>query len=140
MGPSRSDLVRVRPDVNKPTAPAPQPEEADLGQLQGGLSAVELHYATTSSVDLLRPIRTAPPTQTVFSFEPVDNEQDPRIPRGLTGPPTIPRHRQGLAGLPDRVLTQTPESSRPRMDSNTTAGSGSSGAVTDDAINELGER
>jgi hypothetical protein len=62
------------------------------------------------------------------------------MPRDLTGPPAVPRHRLGLAGSPDRVQTQTPEASRPRMDSNTTAGSGSSGAVTDDAVNELGER
>lgn len=137
MGPSRSDLVRVRPDKNKPAAPEPQAEEADFYQLQGGPSAVELHYATTRGVDSFRPIRTAPPMQSVFSF---DNGQDPQMPKDLTGPPAVPRHRLGLAGYPDRVQSQTPEVSRPRMDSNTTADSTSTGAVTDDVANEVVER
>lgn len=142
MGPSRSDLVHVRPDKNNRTAPEPQAEDVDFYQLQGGLSAVELHYATTTTrgIDSFRPIRTAPPMQTVFSFEPIGNGQDPQMSRDLTGPPTVPRHRQGLAGHLDRVQSQTPKASRPRMDSNTTAGSTSSGAVTDDAINEVVER
>ena len=140
MGPSRSDLVRVRPDKNKPTAPELQAEETDCHQLQEGPSAVELHYAATRDTDSFRPIRTAPPMQTVFSFEPIDNRQDPQMPRNLTGPPAVPRHRLGLAGYLDRVQSQTPEASRSRMDSNTTAGSANSGAVTDDAANEVSER
>jgi hypothetical protein len=141
MGPSRSDLVHVRPDMNKPTPPEPQAEEVDFFQLHGGLSAVELHYATTRGMNPFRPIRTAPPTQTAFSFGPVDNGgQDPQIHKDLPGLPAVPRHRLALAGSPDRVQTQTPGMSRPHLDSNMTAGSGSSGMVTDDAVNELGER
>ena len=134
MAPSRSDLVYVRPDMNKSTAPEPRAEDVDFYQLHGGLSAVELHYATTRGMDPFRPIRTAPPTQTVFAFEPVDNGRDPQMPKDLAGLPAPARHRLGLAGFPDRVQTQTPGTS------NTTAGSGSSSMVTSDAVKELGER
>jgi hypothetical protein len=134
MGPSRSDLVRVRPDINKPTPPVPHVEEAGL---YGGLSPVELHYATTRPMESSRSIRTAPPTQSVFAFDPVGDGQDHQMPRDLAGLPAVPRHRLGLTGLYDQVQIQTSEVSR---DSNTTAGSGSSGVVTDDAFNELGER
>jgi hypothetical protein len=140
MGPSRSDLVNVRVDMNKPTTPEPRAEEGDFYQLHGGLSAVELHYATTKSMDPFRPIRTAPPTQTVFSFEPIENGQDSQMPTNFAGPPAVPRHRQGLAGFLDRVQTQTPGTGCSRIDPNTIAASGSSGVVTDDAINEFSER
>lgn len=139
MGPSRSDLVHVRPDMNKPTPPLPRAEEADIYQVHGGLSAVELHHATTRGMEPFGTIRTAPPMQTVFSIEPVESRQNIQMPRDLTGPPAVPRHRLGLAGFSDRMQTQTPEGSRPRMDSDTTAGSGSSGVATDSAVNELGE-
>ena len=140
MGPSRSDLIRVRPDMNKPTAPEPRAEEGDFYQSHGGLSAVELHYATTRRMDPFRPIRTAPPTQTVFSFEPVENGQGPQMSKDFAGLPAVPRHRQGLAGFLDRVQTPTPGMGRSRIDPNTIAVSGSSDMVTDGAVNEFGER
>ena len=139
MGPSHSDLVHVRPEMNKRTASEPRAEGGDVYQLHGGLSAVELHYATTRGMDPFRPIRTAPPTQTVFSLEPVENGQDPQMPNDLSGVPAVPRHRQGLAGFPDRVQTHTPGTGRSRMGSNT-AVSGSSGVVTDGVAIEPGER
>ena len=143
MGPSRSDLVRVRPNMNKPTPPEPQAEEADFHQLRRGLSPVELHYATTRGMEPFRSVRTAPPMQSVFSFDIYDNGQDPQLPiglRDLAGPPAVPRHRLGLAGPRDQVQPQTSEASQARIDSSTTTGSGSSGVATDDAGNELGER
>ena len=136
MGPSRSDLVYVRPDVDRPTASEPRAEEGDFYKLHGGLSAVELHYATTRGMDPFRPIRTAPPTQTVFSFEPAENGQDPQMPKDLAGLPAVPRLRMGVAGFPDRVHTHTPETGRSRIDSNTAG----PGMVTDGAVNEFGER
>lgn len=140
MGPSRSDLVHVRPDMNRRTASEPRAEEGDVYQLHGGLSAVELHHATTRGMDPFRPIRTAPPTQTVFSLEPVENGQDPQMAKDLAGVPAVPRHRPGVAGFPDRVQTHTPGTGRSRMGSNTAAVSGISGLVIDGAAIEPSER